>query len=62
MQCYQEPNCVSYNFKKKEEANGQHKCDLNNATFGHDNEHAGDLEKSEHYVYRGAEVNMKFKS
>ena len=57
MQCYLEPNCVSYNFKK----NGENKCDLNNATYEHDNEHAGDLEKNENYVYREAEVNMKFK-
>ena len=62
LQCYLEPNCVSYNFNKKEEANGKHKCDLNNATYEHDNEHSGDLEKNENYVYRGAEVSMKFKS
>ena len=43
----------------KEEANGQHKCDLNNATYEHDNEHSGDLEKNESYMYRGAEVNIK---
>ncbi|XP_078348538.1 uncharacterized protein LOC144633566 [Oculina patagonica] len=54
-QCYLEPNCVSYNYKKKEEANGGHKCDLNNATYEHDNEHSGDLGKSKNYVYRGAE-------
>ena len=56
LQCYMEPNCVSYNFIKKEEANGQHKCDLNNASYEHDNEHSGDLMKNENYVYRGAEV------
>ena len=54
MQCYLEPNCVSYNFKN----NGEHKCDLNNATYG-DNEHSGDLAENENYVYRGAEVRMK---
>ena len=53
MQCYLEPNCVSYNFNK----NGEHKCDLNNATYEHDNEHAGDLANDENYVYRGAEVS-----
>jgi len=42
-----EPNCVSYNFNKKEAANGQHKCDLNSATYEHDNEHSGDLAKNE---------------
>ena len=57
MQCYLEPNCVSYNFQK----NGENKCDLNNATYKHDNEHAGDLENNENYVYREAEVSMKFK-
>ncbi|KAL9957479.1 hypothetical protein ACROYT_G039117 [Oculina patagonica] len=54
IQCYLEPNCVSYNYKKMDEANGGHKCDLNNATYEHDNEHAGDLEIRENYVYRGA--------
>ena len=58
LQCCLEPNCVSYNFKK----NGEHKCDLNNATYEHDIEHSGDLAKSENYVYRGAKVSMKFKS
>ena len=57
LQCYQEPNCVSYNFNKNEE-NGQHKCDLNNATYEHYDEHSGDLAKNENYVYRGAEVNI----
>ena len=59
LQCYLEPNCVSYNFNKKEEENGQHQCDLNNATYEHDNEHSGDLSKNENYVHRGAEVNIK---
>jgi len=59
LQCYQEPDCVSYNFNKNEEANGQHKCDLNNVTYEHDNEQSGDLAKSENYVYRGAEVNIQ---
>ncbi|XP_020606189.1 adhesion G protein-coupled receptor L1-like [Orbicella faveolata] len=55
LQCYLELNCVSYNFNKMEAANGQHKCDLNNATYEHDNEHSGDLAKNENYVHRGAE-------
>jgi len=58
MQCYLEPNCVSYNFQNS----GEHKCDLNNATYEHDNERSGDLEKNDNYVYRGAAVSMKFKS
>ena len=59
MQCYLEPNCVSYNFNKKEEENGKHKCDLNKATYEHDNEHSSSLTKNESYVYRGAEVNIQ---
>ena len=59
LQCYLEPNCVSYNFNKNEEANGKHKCDLNNATYEHDNEHSGDLAKNENYVYREAEVSIQ---
>ena len=58
MQCYLEPNCVSYNFQNS----GEHKCDLNNATYEHDNERSDDLEKNDNYVYRGAAVSMKFKS
>ena len=57
MQCYQEPNCVGYNFKK----NGENKCDLNNATYEHDNEQAGDLAEDENYVYREAGLGVKFK-
>ena len=48
-----EPNCVSYNFN-----NGEHKCDLNNATYEHGNEHSEDLAEDGNYVYRGAEVNI----
>ena len=59
MQCYLEPSCVSYNFNKKEEENGKHKCDLNNATYEHDNEHSSSLMKNENYVYRGALVNIQ---
>ena len=58
LQCYEEPNCVSYNFNTKEKANGQHKCDLNNATYEHDNERLDDLTENENYVYRGAEVSV----
>jgi len=62
LKCYMEPNCVSYNFNKKEGANGQHKCDLNNATSEHHKIHSGDLAKNESYVYREAEVIMKLES
>ena len=61
--CFLEPNCVSYNFNKKEDTDGQHKCDLNNAAYEHvDSTHSSDLTKNENYVYRGAEVSMKFKN
>ena len=55
LKCYLEPNCVSYNFNKKEDSDGKHKCDLNNATTY---EHS-DLTKNENYVYRRAEVNIQ---
>ena len=53
--CYQEHNCVSFNFKKDPE-NGKatHTCELNNSThLEHDNE----LKNDESYFYRGAKVN-----
>ncbi|CAH3124364.1 unnamed protein product, partial [Pocillopora meandrina] len=56
LQCYLEPNCVSYNFHKLRQASGTHKCDLNNATIEHD----GELVKNESYIYHGAEVRMTF--
>ena len=56
LQCYLEPNCVSYNFHKIKQASGTHECDLNNATIDHD----GELVKNESYIYRGAEVRMTF--
>lgn len=59
LRCYREPNCVSYNFNKKNEKNGRHKCDLNNASYEHDNDHSGDLAKNENYVYREAEVSIQ---
>ncbi|CAH3124383.1 unnamed protein product, partial [Pocillopora meandrina] len=51
LQCYLEPNCVSFNFHKLRQASGTHKCDLNNATIEHD----GKLVENESYIYRGAE-------
>ena len=59
LQCYLEPNCISYNFNKKETENGQHKCDLNDATYAHDSKQSGDLVENEKYVYHGAEVNIQ---
>ena len=54
LMCYQEPNCVSFNFKKKPE-NGEvkHRCELNNSThLEHDNEFKDDPS----YFYRGAKA------
>ena len=59
MKCYLEPNCVSYNFKTEANKGGKHRCDLNNATYEHDNKHSGDFVKKENYVYRGAEVDFE---
>ena len=59
LKCYKEPNCVSYNFKTKANRGGKYICDLNNATYEHDNKHSGDLTKNESYVYRGAEVDIE---
>ncbi|XP_066020906.1 uncharacterized protein [Pocillopora verrucosa] len=51
VQCYLEPNCVSYNFHRITQLSGTHKCDLNNTTIEHDK----DLVKNESYIYRSAE-------
>ena len=59
MQCFLEPNCVSYNFHKTKQESGKHKCDLNNATFDHEN--PGDLKKNKKYIYRGAAVSIKLR-
>ena len=50
--CFEDNNCVSYNFMTRSET-GKHKCELNNST------HEGnekDLEENPNYVYRGAKV------
>ena len=59
LKCYLEPSCVSYNFETKANTGGEHKCDLNNATYEHDNGHSGDLAKNESYLYPGAEVDIE---
>ena len=61
LKCYLEPNCVSYNFKTKANTDGKHRCDLNNVTYEHNNEHAGDLAKKKNYLYRGAEVDIELR-
>ena len=36
LMCYQEPNCVSINFRKKPENGGvKHRCELNNSTLNY---------------------------
>ena len=59
VKCLLEPNCVSYNFKTEGNTGRKHECELNHASFEHDNEHSGDLVKKENYVYRGAEVDIE---
>ena len=52
--CFEDYNCVSYNFMTGSEA-GKHKCELNNSTHeGHEN----DLEENSNYAYHGAKVRM----
>ncbi|XP_068705887.1 latent-transforming growth factor beta-binding protein 1-like [Montipora foliosa] len=50
--CYQEYDCVSVNFETEANANGKHKCELNNSTYA---EHGKDLINAENYIYRGTE-------
>ena len=50
--CFMEPKCVSYNVMK-DNINGKHQCELNNATYEENNR---DMEENLNYVYRGAEV------
>ena len=56
LMCYQEPNCVSFNFKKNPE-NGEvkHRCELNNSTHL---EHDSEFKDDSSYFYRGAKVRV----
>ena len=56
LMCYQGPNCVSFNFKKKPE-NGEvkHRCELNNSTHL---EHDSEFNDDRSYFYRGAKVRV----
>jgi len=50
--CYQEPNCVSVNFKGTSSSDGKYRCELNNATHqGRD----GQFKDEEGYFYHGAD-------
>ena len=53
MECYMEPNCVSFNFKKSTS-----KCELNNSTFEGPNNNK--MEINWDYIYRGAKVINEF--
>ncbi|PFX22528.1 hypothetical protein AWC38_SpisGene12936 [Stylophora pistillata] len=53
IQCFLEPNCVSYNLERiLTEIDGIHKCELNDVTHEGNND---DLVEDENYYYRGAE-------
>ena len=56
LMCYQEPNCVSFNFRKKPE-NGEvkHRCELNNSTHL---EYDSEFKDDPSYFYRGAKVRV----
>ena len=56
LMCYQEPNCVSFNFRKNPE-NGEvkHRCELNNSTHL---EHDSEFNDDPSYFYRGAKVRV----
>ena len=52
MQCYVDPNCVSFNFKTTSDT-GTRNCEINNSTRYEDEE---DFENDSRYVYRGVKV------
>lgn len=56
LHCYQENDCVSFNFKKyPERGEVTHICELNNSThLDHDGEFTDDTS----YLYKGAKVNV----
>ena len=58
MQCFLDPDCVSYNLEKRPSGNdGTRKCELNDATHeGHEDD--GHLVTDESYVYQGAEASV----
>ena len=53
--CFMEPNCSSYNFNISPSQTGDHKCELNYATYqGHEHE----MEENPDYLYRGVKVKL----
>lgn len=53
LRCYLEPNCVSFNFKVKMDAERTFTCELNNATHLEQNGH---FINTKDYDYQGGEV------
>ena len=55
--CYQEHNCVSFNFKKDPDSGTViHECELNNSTHMEDD---SELKDNKSYFYRGAKASSK---
>ena len=54
--CYQEPFCVSINFRTTANKEKLHRCELNNAT---DKQNATNFVENNGFIYRGAEVSAK---
>jgi len=54
--CYQQPCCVSINFRTTANTQKLHRCELNNATY---KQYAGNLAENNGFIYRGAEVSGK---
>ncbi|XP_068733688.1 protein kinase C-binding protein NELL2-like isoform X1 [Montipora capricornis] len=50
LRCYQNPNCVSINFNFNQESQGNHNCELNNATH---KSHEDELDANTGYAYHG---------
>ena len=59
LRCYNEPNCVSINFKNTASSKGTYRCDLNNATHLR---HGAEFVDTKGYLYRGADVSSSFSS
>ncbi|XP_067046148.1 uncharacterized protein [Acropora muricata] len=51
--CYQQPCCVSINFRTTANTEKRHRCELNNATY---KQYAGKLAENNGFIYRGAET------
>ena len=54
--CYQQPRCVSVNFRTTANKEKFHRCELNNATC---KQYEGNLVENNRFIYRGVEVSGK---